>query len=102
METGWLMPELKEGDIAPDFTLELDDGSLFALQEKRGRPIVLFFYPEDDSGGCTDENQEFSERAAAFAQLGAFLVGISPDPIESHLKFRNKYGLQIPLGSDPD
>lgn len=101
METGWYVPDLNEGDLAPDFTLELDDGSLFALQEKRGRPVVLFFYPEDDSGGCTDENQEFSDLKDAFEKLGAWLVGVSPDTLESHRKFRQKYNLSIPLASDP-
>ena len=96
------MPDLSEGDIAPDFTLSLDDGSGFQLSAQRGRPVVLYFYPEDDSGGCVDENQEFSARADAFAALGARLVGISPDSIESHQKFRRKYGLVVPLAADPE
>ena len=96
------MPDLSEGDIAPDFTLLLDDGSRFQLSAQRGRPVVLYFYPEDDSGGCVDENKEFSDRAAAFAALGARLVGISPDSIESHVKFRKKYGLAVPLAADPE
>ena len=96
------MADLSEGDIAPDFTLPLDDGSTFRLSAQRGRPVVLYFYPEDDSGGCVDENKEFSERAAAFATLGAKLVGISPDTVESHVKFRKKYGLVLPLVADPE
>ena len=96
------MPALKEGDPAPDFTLALDDGTSFTLGEQRGRPVVLYFYPQDDTGGCTNENQEFSKRKAAFENLGARLVGISPDTIESHTKFRRKYNLQVPLASDPD
>jgi peroxiredoxin Q/BCP len=96
------MPDLNEGDIAPDFTMPLDDGSMFQLSAQRGRPVVLYFYPEDDSGGCVDENREFSDRAAAFAALGARMVGISPDSIESHVQFRKKYGLVAPLAADPE
>ena len=96
------MPDLNEGDVAPDFSLPLDDGSTFQLSAERGRPVVLYFYPEDDSGGCVDENKEFSERAEAFAALGARLVGISPDTIGSHAKFRKKYGLAVPLAADPE
>lgn len=96
------MPDLNEGDTAPDFTLPLDDGTSFHLAAERGRPVVLFFYPEDDSGGCTDENKEFSDRAEAFARLGARVVGISPDTVETHAKFRKKYKLVLPLAADPD
>lgn len=96
------MPDLSEGDIAPDFTLPLDDGSAFQLSAQRGKPVVLYFYPEDDSGGCVDENKEFSDRADAFTALGARLVGVSPDSIESHIKFRKKYGLTVPLAADPE
>ena len=96
------MAQLVEGDRAPDFTLQRDDGSTFRLSDQLGHPVVLYFYPEDDSGGCTDENREFSDRAAAFAALGATLVGISPDGIEKHQKFRAKYGLQVPLAADPE
>lgn len=96
------MPDLREGELAPDFTLPLDDGTSFKLSAERGHPVVLYFYPEDDSGGCVNENQEFSERASDFARLGARLVGISPDTIESHIKFRNKYALQVPLAADPE
>lgn len=96
------MTPMREGDPAPDFTLPLDDGTVFTLASQKGHPVVLFFYPEDDSGGCTDENREFSERADAFHALGATVVGISPDSVETHRKFRKKYGLLLPLGSDPD
>jgi len=92
----------QEGDIAPDFTLPLDDGTSFTLSAQRGSPVVLCFYPEDDSGGCVNENQEFSELSTAFAERGAKLVGISPDTIESHQKFRKKYNLLVPLAADPD
>ena len=96
------MADLQEGDLAPDFTLPLDDGTTFHLAAGRGHPVVLYFYPEDDSGGCTDENREFSERASQFATLGARLVGISPDPIEKHRKFRAKHDLLVPLAADPE
>lgn len=96
------MTELREGDPAPDFTLPLDDGTSFNLAAQIGHPVVLYFYPEDDSGGCTDENREFSDRAPAFHALGARLLGISPDTIESHVKFRKKYGLVSPLAADPE
>jgi len=95
------MTHLKPGDSAPDFTLPRDDGSTVTLSALRGRPVVLFFYPEDDSGGCTDENQEFSALAPNFAARGAELIGISPDSVEKHAKFRAKYGLAIPLAADP-
>lgn len=96
------MTHLKPGDPAPDFSLSRDDGSTVSLAALRGKPIVMFFYPEDDSGGCTDENKAFSALAPAFAERGAILVGVSPDHLEKHRKFRAKYGLTIPLASDPD
>ena len=96
------MTHLKAGDPAPDFTLALDDGSSFTLSTQRGKPVVIFFYPEDDSGGCTDENVEFSDLSAEFAALGAVLLGISPNDIDSHKKFRAKYGLKVPLAADPE
>jgi peroxiredoxin Q/BCP len=96
------MTHLKQGDLAPDFTLPRDDGSTFTLSGAIGSPAVIYFYPEDDSGGCTDENIEFSDLAAEFAARGAVLVGISPQDIETHKKFRAKYGLKVPLVADPD
>lgn len=96
------MTHLNPGDPAPDFTLPLDDGETFSLAGQRGKPVVIFFYPEDDSGGCTDENIEFSDLAPDFAARGAVLVGVSPDEIQTHQKFRAKYGLTIPLASDPE
>jgi peroxiredoxin Q/BCP len=96
------MPILSEGNPAPDFTLPLDDGTSFTLSAQRGAPVVLYFYPQDDSGGCVNENQEFSALAPQFAKLGAKLVGISPDTLESHQKFRAKYGLTVPLAANPE
>ncbi|MDB5615735.1 MAG: peroxiredoxin [Devosia sp.] len=96
------MPDLTEGIAAPDFTLPLDDGSTFQLSAERSHPVVLYFYPQDDTTGCRNENIEFSELASAFAALGARLVGISPDSLDSHSKVRKKYNLQVPLAADPD
>jgi thioredoxin-dependent peroxiredoxin len=80
----------------------LDDGTSLTLSQQRGRRLVLYFYPEDDSGGCLNENQEFSALSGAFAQRGVTLVGISPDDIETHRRFRAKYGLLVPLAADPN
>lgn len=96
------MTTLSVGDPAPRVTLHFDDGSKTSLPELKGRPVVLFFYPEDDSGGCTDENQEFSALAPDFAARGALLFGVSPDPAEKHRKFRAKYDLKVPLVADPE
>lgn len=90
------------GDLAPDFSLPLDDGTSFRLAEQHGHPVVLFFYPQDDTTGCTNENRDFSALAADFAALGARVIGISPDTIERHQKFRAKHALQLPLAADPD
>ncbi|MCS6759065.1 MAG: peroxiredoxin [Candidatus Devosia euplotis] len=96
------MTQLQPGDIAPDITLPLDNGGSFRLHAQRGHPVVLYFYPADDTASCTVENHEFSERAAQFAALGARLVGISPDSIAKHVKFRGKHDLQAPLAADPE
>ena len=96
------MTKLQPGDTAPDFTLPLDDGSQFHLGAARGQPVVLYFYPADDTTGCTEENREFSALAPQFAALGARLIGISPDSIDKHGKFRRKHGLDVPLAADPE
>lgn len=96
------MTHLSPGDMALDFTLPRDDGSVFTLSAHRGKRVVLFFYPEDDSGGCIDENVEFSNLLDDYEQAGAVLQGISPDDIAKHQKFRAKYDLRIPLVADPE
>lgn len=93
---------LSVGDKAPDFTLPDERGGRFTLSAKTGRPVVLEFYCEDDSGGCVTENQEFSALAPQFAKLGAELAAISPQDVESHKKFSSKYGFAHPLLADPD
>lgn len=94
------MPTLTVGQKAPDFELPAADGSTFRLSDHKGKPVVLYFYPQDDTEGCTLENQEFSTLVPEFHKLGAVLAGISPDTIESHCKFRDKFALTAPLLSD--
>ena len=96
------MSGLSPGDPAPDFELDTDSGERFRLSAQRGRPVVLFFYPADDTEGCTVENIEFSQLAAAFVDLGVTVLGLSPDSIEKHCNFRDKHGLTVPLAADPD
>ncbi len=92
---------LKEGDKAPDFKLGGDDGKAHALGEFKGKYLVLYFYPRDDTPGCTIEAKGFTERIGEIKKLGADVVGISDDQYESHCRFRDKYGLKVLLLSDP-
>ena len=96
------MPTQIVGKKAPDFELPAADGSTFRLSDHRGKPVVLYFYPQDDTDGCTLENQEFSALRPEFEALGAVIAGISPDSVDSHCKFRDKFGLTVPLLADPD
>ena len=96
------MTSLVPGAPAPLFTLARDDGTQFDLEAQRGRYVVLFFYPKDDTQGCTVENCDFSDLLPEFAALGVSVLGISPDSIADHLKFRAKYGLKAPLAADPE
>jgi len=93
---------LKEGDPAPDFELPADDGSVVRLSDLRGRKVVLYFYPKDDTPGCTREACEFRDRFADLEAAGAVVLGVSPDPVRSHEKFRTKYGLPFRLLADTD
>src|SRR5579859_4266928 len=91
---------LKEGDAAPDFTLETDAGQKVTLSAQTGKPVVLFFYPKDDTPGCTIECKEFRDARAQYLDR-AHVFGISPDDVASHQAFRDKYALNFPLLSDP-
>jgi peroxiredoxin Q/BCP len=91
---------LKVGDQAPDFSLQTDDGSTVKLGELRDKPVVLFFYPKDDTPGCTIECKEFRDAREAFQQK-AHVFGISADDVASHQAFRDKFGLNFPLLADP-
>jgi thioredoxin-dependent peroxiredoxin len=93
---------LEEGTKAPAFTLEADDGSKVKLADLKGSPVVLYFYPADDTPGCTKEACAFRDRSAELKKLGAKVFGISPDDIASHVKFRDKFKLNFPLLADPD
>jgi peroxiredoxin Q/BCP len=93
---------LEIGDAAPDFDLDTDKGVRFRLSAQRGSPVVLFFYPEDETDGCTIENIEFTEEMPDFEKLGVRVIGISPDSVEKHCRFRDKHALQVTLASDPE
>ena len=93
---------IEEGKKAPAFTLHADDGSKVKLSELKGNPVVLYFYPRDDTPGCTKEACAFRDRQDEIKALGAQVFGISPDTVESHVKFRDKFSLNFPLLADPD
>ncbi|MEJ7597229.1 MAG: peroxiredoxin [Kofleriaceae bacterium] len=93
---------LAAGNKAPAFDLESSDGGKVRLSDFAGKPVVLYFYPRDNTPGCTVEAQEFQASLAAFAKAGAVVLGVSKDPIATHCKFRDKFGLQFPLLTDPD
>lgn len=96
-------PVLVAGDAAPDFRAQLDDGSEISLAELKGRRTVLYFYPRDDTPGCTTEACDFRDNLARLrSELGTRVFGVSPDSVESHRKFKDKYSLPFPLISDPD
>jgi peroxiredoxin Q/BCP len=97
------MPDwLEEGVKAPAFTLPADDGTKVKLADLKGSPVVLYFYPADDTPGCTKEACAFRDRSAELKKLGAKVIGISPDDVASHVKFRDKYTLNFPLLADVD
>jgi peroxiredoxin Q/BCP len=93
---------LEEGSKAPAFTLTADDGTKVKLADLKGRPVVLYFYPKDDTPGCTREACAFRDRQAELQKLGAVVLGVSPDDTASHAKFKQKYQLNFPLLADPD
>ncbi|MCX5515229.1 peroxiredoxin [Kaistia algarum] len=90
------------GEAAPDFELSTDDGGSVSLADLRGSKVVLYFYPKDDTSGCTTEALDFSSRAADFDAARAIVIGVSPDSLVQHGKFRKKHGLTIRLAADPE
>jgi len=93
---------LADGEKAPDFKLEDDTGKVVQLSKLKGRPVVVYFYPKDDTSGCTAEAKDFSCLAGDFAAAGAQIVGISPDSAASHAKFKAKHDLNVRLAADPE
>lgn len=91
---------LDTGDLAPDFTLAGAGGETISLGDLKGRKAVLYFYPKDDTSGCTLEAQGFNAIGQDFAAADTIVIGVSPDSVKSHDKFRAKYGLTFPLASD--
>lgn len=91
---------LKPGDAAPDFTLPAEPGGEVRLKDLRGKKVVLYFYPKDNTPGCTREACGFRDSMARLTKAGAVVLGVSRDSLESHAKFRDKYDLPFPLLSD--
>lgn len=96
------MARLEAGQPAPDFSLLADDDSTVSLSDLAGATVVLYFYPKDGTSGCTTEACEFRDMAADYDAAGMRVIGISPDPVASHVKFRDEHGLPFTLLSDPD
>jgi len=94
------MSAVNIGDKAPDFTLPKSGGGEVSLKDYKGKYLVLYFYPKDDTPGCTKEAIGFTEHKEAFAALGADILGVSKDTVAKHDKFITKHDLGIPLGSD--
>ena len=93
---------LEIGDFAPNFTMESDKGGWITLEDLRGKTVVLFFYPKDDTPGCTKESCAFRDHYSMFQSHNIQVLGVSCDNIQSHQKFSNKYNLTFPLLSDHD
>ena len=93
---------IEEGKPAPDFELATDSGERVKLSDFRGKPVVLYFYPKDDTPGCTVEASGFRDAYSEFEQRGAVILGVSPDDEASHAKFKDKFSLPFTLLADPE
>jgi peroxiredoxin Q/BCP len=93
---------IEEGAPAPDFELTSDEGKAVRLSDYRGHPVVLYFYPQDDTPGCTKEACGFRDAYADYERRGVVILGVSPDAEASHARFKAKYSLPFPLLADPD
>src|SRR5580765_3927680 len=96
------MALIDEGKKAPAFSLNDQSGKTHKLSDYAGKPVVLYFYPADDTPGCTKEACAFRDRSSELKKLGAKVFGVSPDDVASHVKFRDKFNLNFPLLADPD
>lgn len=96
------MADLKVGQKAPEFTLADDAGQKVKLSDFKGKKVVLYFYPKDDTPGCTKEACNFRDGFAEIKKRGAIVLGVSADSVDSHKKFKNKFELNFPLLADPD
>jgi peroxiredoxin Q/BCP len=96
------MAKLTEGAQAPTFTLPDQDGNQVSLDDFKGAKVLVYFYPADDTPGCTKEACQFNDNLAGFQAAGVPVIGVSPDDAASHQRFRNKYGLRFPLLTDAD
>ncbi|CAN7500157.1 peroxiredoxin [Pararhizobium sp. LjRoot255] len=96
------MANLKEGAVAPEFILPRNGGGTVSLAQFRGKSVVLFFYPKDDTSGCTAESIAFTALAGDFAAAGAVVIGMSPDSVKKHDKFAKKYDLSVILAADEE
>ncbi len=99
---GKIMNQLKIGDIAPEFSISISEDKSLNLKDLKGKYVVLYFYPKDSTPGCTIEARDFNSHLDEFKSLGAEIIGVSKDDLNSHDKFRNKHNLQFALGSDAD
>lgn len=93
---------IEDGEKAPDFELPTESGEQLKLSRLEGKPVVLYFYPKDDTPGCTTEAKDFTRLAPAFRQAGVEVIGLSPDSVASHQKFRRKHDLAVRLVADED
>lgn len=93
---------VEKGSLAPDFTLLADDGTEVSLSDLRGKKVVLYFYPRDDTPGCTIQACGLRDEVATLAEMGVLVLGVSPDSVASHVRFRKKFNLNFPLLADVD
>ncbi|PWL18250.1 thioredoxin-dependent thiol peroxidase [Falsochrobactrum shanghaiense] len=96
------MARPQPGDMAPDFTLPSDNNATISLSSMKGKAVVLYFYPKDDTSGCTREALDFSQLKPEFDGIDTMVIGVSPDSVEKHAKFRKKHGLLVELAADED